>query len=115
MNIKEEQEYIEYILDTLTERELLEQLAEEASELAQAALKLIRAAGMNNNPTPKTKENAVNNLVEEFYDVYNIWYLLWQLDDDISDRADMYLAGRLEYNKLQRWARRLGCNENQKS
>lgn len=112
MSIKEEQEYIGYILKAMTERELLEQLAEEASELAQAALKLIRAAGMNNNPTPKTKENAVNNLVEEFYDVYNLWYLLWQLDDDISDRADKYLADGLEFNKLQRWAKRLRCEEN---
>lgn len=115
MNIKEELEYTEYILKALTERDLLEQLAEEASELAQAALKLIRAAEMNNNPTPRTKENAVNNLVEEFYDVYNLWYLLWQLDDDISDRADMYLAGALGFNKIQRWARRLGYDKNQKS
>lgn len=35
--------YRDYILDKLDERTLLEQLAEEASELSQAALKLIRA------------------------------------------------------------------------
>lgn len=112
MKLKEEQEYISYILNTLTERELLEQLAEEASELAQAALKLIRAAKLSNNPTPSTKENAVNNLVEEFYDVYNLWYLLWRRDDFISDRDDRYLTDGLEFNKLKRWVKRLRCEEN---
>ncbi len=43
-----------YILSVLDTRTLLEQLAEEASELAQAALKFIRAAEYSNNPTPIT-------------------------------------------------------------
>lgn len=115
MNIREEREYIKYILKAMTERELLEQLAEEASELAQAALKLIRAAELSNNPTPNTKENAANNLVEEYYDVCNLWYLLCQKNDDISDRADRYFIGGLEFNKLKRWARRLGYEEYSKS
>ena len=37
------EKYIKYIRKNLSEREILEQLAEEASELSQAALKAIRA------------------------------------------------------------------------
>jgi NTP pyrophosphatase (non-canonical NTP hydrolase) len=47
---------------------LLEQLAEEASELAQAALKLSRIL-RGENPTPVTEEDAMTNLKEEFTDV----------------------------------------------
>jgi NTP pyrophosphatase (non-canonical NTP hydrolase) len=47
---------------------LLEQLAEEASELAQAALKLSRIL-RHENPTPVTEEEAISNLKEEFTDV----------------------------------------------
>ena len=49
--------YRDYILDKLDERTLLEQLAEEASELSQAALKLIRAKGLSENITPKMKQS----------------------------------------------------------
>ena len=51
--------YRDYILDKLDERTLLEQLAEEASELSQAALKLIRAKKLSNNVTPRTEQEAV--------------------------------------------------------
>lgn len=44
--------YAEYIRSKLDRRTLLEQLAEEASELSQSALKVIRADGMSNNYTP---------------------------------------------------------------
>ena len=46
--------YQEYILSVLSERELLEQLTEEAAEMQQAAMKLIRAEGLSNNTTPVT-------------------------------------------------------------
>ena len=52
----------------MSTRTMLEQLAEEAAELSQAALKLIRAMG-DENPTPVTREEAENNLVEEATDV----------------------------------------------
>ena len=54
--------YRDYILDKLDERTLLEQLAEEASELSQAALKLIRAKGLNNNNTPAGDQEAIDDL-----------------------------------------------------
>lgn len=41
-----------YVLQHLDRRTLLEQLAEEAAELSQAALKAIRAEELSNNPTP---------------------------------------------------------------
>lgn len=45
-----------------------EQLAEEAAELAQAALKMARII-RGENPTPVTPEEASVNVIEEFTDV----------------------------------------------
>lgn len=59
---------LEEIMDQLGEPEVLAQLAEEATELAQAALKLRRALD-GKNPTPKTIEECRENLNEEFADV----------------------------------------------
>lgn len=86
-----------YILDVLNERTMLEQLAEEASELAQAALKFIRAKQLNNNYTPLTAGDAYLNLKEETRDVLTVASML----------------GLAEYNdcrnpKIRRWAARLG-------
>ena len=47
---------------------MLEQLAEEATELAKAALKLARVH-RRENPTPVTLDDATDDLVEEFTDV----------------------------------------------
>ena len=47
---------------------MLEQLAEEASELAQACLKLARKE-RGENPTPKSKAECERELIEEFTDV----------------------------------------------
>ena len=89
-----------YIRDALTERILLEQLAEEASELAQAALKFIRAAEYSNNPTPTTLQEAQVNLDEELHDVLAVASLLGiiEYDDD-------------ENPKWKRWAERLGKHD----
>lgn len=66
MNLEEAQEYVKSHLDDRTK---LEQLAEEAAELSQAALKLIRAKGMSDNATPIDKEKALDNVKEEIIDV----------------------------------------------
>lgn len=47
---------------------MLEQTAEECTELAQACLKLARKI-RNENPTPKTIEQCYENLYEEMADV----------------------------------------------
>ena len=89
-----------YILSVLDARTLLEQLAEEASELAQAALKLIRAAEYSNNPTPITLQEAQVGLDEELHDVLAVASLLGiiEYDDD-------------ENPKWKRWAERLGKHD----
>jgi hypothetical protein len=91
-------QYKEYVLSVLSERELLEQLAEEAAELSQAALKLIRAEGLSNNTTPITAGQARTALQEEFSDVLIVAELL-ELIDCQNDK------------KLQRWAERLGYKD----
>ena len=90
--------YQEYILSVLTERELLEQLTEEAAELSQAALKLIRAEKLSNNTTPITAGQARTNLQEEFSNVLVVAELL-ELIDCRNNK------------KLQRWAERLGYKD----
>lgn len=47
---------------------MLEQLGEEAAELAQAALKLARVMRQE-NPTPVTEQEAKSHLIEEYTDV----------------------------------------------
>lgn len=89
-----------YIRDVLSERTLLEQLAEEASELAQAALKLIRAAEYSNNPTPITLQEAEVNLDEELHDVLAVASLLGIIDYDDDENP-----------KWKRWAERLGKHD----
>ena len=89
-----------YILSVLDARTLLEQLAEEASELAQAALKLIRAAEYSNNPTPITLQEAQVSLDEELHDVLAVASLLGLIDYDDDENP-----------KWKRWAERLGKHD----
>lgn len=58
-----------YVLEHIDRRTLLEQLAEEAAELSQAALKLIRAEKLSDNPTPANISIASEQLNEELADV----------------------------------------------
>ena len=75
--------------------EILAQLAEEATEMAQAALKLRRAmTGIN--PTPVTREAAESNLEEEVSDTALCLELLGLAADQRTMEA-----------KLARWRERL--------
>ena len=58
-----------YVHKHLTERDLPEQLAEECGELTHASLKLIRAKGYSSNITPKSEQEATEQLREEAIDV----------------------------------------------
>lgn len=91
--------WIEYIRENVLERELLEQLAEESAELTQAALKLIRAKGLSNNPTPKEAEQLKRELMEEFADVSIIVFVLFSF---MVTPPFIY-----ENNKIKRWVKRL--------
>ena len=88
----------------LSEEELLCQLAEECNELGKAALKLRRVLD-GTNPTPKTEEEARDDLIEEAADVYNVLGLLL----DAGNHAEIYDIIR---KKKTRWIGRL--EENQK-
>ena len=94
--------YAKFVRNTLSERELLEQLAEECNELAKATLKRIRAEKMSGNVTPTTKLEAWDNFIEEQKDVISV---LWLLTG--NDRY-AYIDG---YPKMERWAKRLGYKE----
>ena len=56
------------IIDTIGLPAVLEQLAEECSELAQASLKYARLL-RGDNPTPKTEQECLEALTEEIADV----------------------------------------------
>lgn len=56
------------IIDEIGKAAMLEQLAEECTELAKAALKMARII-RNENPTPVTEEEAIANIREEYTDV----------------------------------------------
>ncbi|GEM_PF-5578306 len=95
----EKYRYFLYITGKLPMRVRLEQVAEEAAELSQAALKLIRAVE-DINPTPVGMKAATEQLMEEYSDV------------------DMAMAVFLEdavvppdSPKWERWAKRLGYKE----
>lgn len=85
------------LVSDLPDRDLLEQLAEESAELSQAALKLIRANGMNQNPTPISEDEALSSLKEEANDVLLILVIL-----GLADQSAVY-----DWRKLVRWAERI--------
>lgn len=80
---------IEYIRENVPQAELLAQLAEEATELAHAALKLRRVYD-GTNPTPVKRSEAYDNLKEEIADVE---LLLTVLHLDMS-------VNLFDYNKI---------------
>ena len=86
------------IRNYLPDTEILAQLAEEASELAQAALKLRRVLD-GANPTPVSREIAEANLIEEYGDVVCCLREL-EFSYDVS----------LIRKKKERWIRRLIAN-----
>ena len=126
-------DYIEFILTKLTRRDILEQLAEEASELADVgnyisdhandlgkfAIKLIRATEDTNNVTPYSVEdinykiqtnthlinvNITEHLEEEYGDVNMCLDLLYHIDDG----KPIEKFHTLNNPKWKRWAERLG-------
>ena len=92
-------ENFEKIKGRLGEAEVLAQLAEECTELAQAALKLRRALD-GKNPTPNTEEERRRALIEEYTDVIHCALVL-DLEMDLDQIR----------KKTERWMRRLGIGE----
>lgn len=92
------------LVSDLPDRDLLEQLAEESAELSQAALKLIRAHGMSQNPTPISEDKALASLKEEANDVLIILVIL-----GLADQSAVH-----DWRKLVRWAVRIQEAEEKK-
>lgn len=90
---------IEFIRDQIPEEELLVQLAEEAAELAQAALKMHRVLD-GRNPTPVRMSEAWADLQEEVADVLLCLHIL-----GISYKEPEYEV-QMD-GKLERWVGRL--------
>lgn len=81
--------------------ELMAQLAEEASELAQAALKVRRTLS-DVNPTPKTRKEARDSLLEEIADVKLCLHVAGL--EKVSDKIQV---NRIISAKAERWLKRL--------
>lgn len=94
------------VSDILPKTEILAQLAEEASELAQAALKLRRALD-GTNPTPKSMEECQKAFEEEYADVVNCIIALDCMDDAAFERMQ-----KMQHEKEARWISRLEAKEN---
>lgn len=92
------------VSDILPKTEILAQLAEEASELTQAALKLRRALD-GTNPTPKSVEDCRKAFEEEYADVVNCIIAL-DLDDVAFERMQ-----KMQHEKKVRWLSRLEAKE----
>ena len=94
-------ENIQFIQERLPIAERLCALAEEATELAQAALKLRRVYDTT-SPTIVPYEEALNNLFEEIADV-RVCIRCLGLDSD--HHVELYRE--IEASKMERWAKRL--------
>jgi NTP pyrophosphatase (non-canonical NTP hydrolase) len=100
-HLRPDPEKLQYIIDCLPTEELLAQLAEEASELAQAALKLRRVED-GTNPARISKEDAIKNLLEEIADVKLSIHLLG-FDDEKAEAV----CREIMVKKTDRWANSL--------
>ena len=83
------------MIEKIGECAMLEQLAEEATELAQAALKLARKL-RRENPTPKTLDECKRNLREEYTDVVQC-----AREFNLYEDEDQIRAKRARFN--ERW------------
>lgn len=97
---------IDYIRSRLNDAELLAGLAEEASELSAAALKLRRAME-GSNPTPVDGEQAEAYLVCEIADVINYLAALRMVESITFDCSIYPFAAAALEEKMRRWVERL--------
>ena len=89
------------IVDYIGKAALLEQTAEEASELSQACLKMARKI-RGENPTPKTLHDILENLNEEIADVDLCCNEL--VNGGIASYDDI---GGMAMKKYKRWCERV--------
>lgn len=94
-----------FITLCIGEPEVLAQLAEEAAELSQAALKLRRAI-TGKNPTPKSENDCRFDLLSEAADVFVCIRELGFLFED-SPIAYRNIFNRVVADKTARWCNRI--------
>jgi NTP pyrophosphatase (non-canonical NTP hydrolase) len=92
----------EKILEKLGRAPVLEQLAEEDAEVAQAALKLARII-RGENPTPKTSYEAEEALEEEMADV-SVCMRVLAIESIVIDVENVEKIAEI---KMKRWLNRL--------
>ena len=93
---------IDYISNNISELAVLMALAEEATELSKAAMKLARAKGLLDNPTPISVAQAENDLIEEYNDLLICVGVLNKMPS-LTICVDVDLRKR----KCRRWAERI--------
>lgn len=90
------------MIEVIGEAAMFEQLAEEASELAQAASKMARKM-RGENPTPLSYTELLHNFREEVTDVTDCL-------DDISHHYDMSLYDEeIHKQKMERFKKRINA------
>lgn len=82
---------------------MLEQLAEEAAELSQAALKLARVL-RGENPTSVTRKEARKHLMEEYTDV-------WQCAMELMISVDYHQIDEKSERFRERWEKKEAAEE----
>ena len=95
------EEKIKYIQSRLSREEMLCQLAEECCELGKASLKLCRVL-TGTNPTPVSYDEAVENLIEEYADIFLVLDVL-----DFFTLENLNKVGTIGREKCERWEKRL--------
>ena len=101
-----EAEDIVYIYKHTAFSDALAQLAEEAAEATQAALKLRRAIVPTASPTPVKTEDALAHLYEELADVRACVKVL-ELYDNKFEMPPAMRINIIAGEKIWRWAKRL--------
>ena len=86
---------LQYVINHVPVAARMEQLGEEAAELAQAALKMARVM-RDENPTPVPYMEALRRLREEYTDVFVA-----------AAAAELLTDSDLGKAKLERWAARV--------
>lgn len=85
-----------YVHDNLDRKEIIMQLAEEASELSQSCLKYIRALDGKNPFTEFDPEFYMDRIIERYSCVLNA-----------TETARIYIDYEIVVNKAERWVKRL--------
>lgn len=85
-----------YVHDNLDRKEIIMQLAEEASELSQSCLKYIRALDGKNPFTEFDPEFYTDRIIERYSCVLNA-----------AETARIYIDYEIVVNKAERWVKRL--------